>query len=687
MKNIVLTIFALSFTCSSFAQNPAFNWAGNYSGASGGTSEITDLIWMTPGIGGNTIACGYFSGSVDFNLQAGNATLTSNGGTDIFIARQNDDGAFIWALSIGGAGNDTAWTLHHGVDEMLYIGGSFSATVDFDPGAGTHMLTTSGSQSGFVLRIDLLSGNFSWADNVADGALTSSVKSIYTLADSTIGIAGEFTGIADLMPGPGSVTVSSAGATDAFVSVYNWNGTFTRGVSFQGGGTEHIYNLVGANDIFVVNGFFSDTLDTDPGAGTADLYAASSGSMFIIRIDTAGTFGISGQLNTDREVLMYAPDGMFLVVLAGTFRDSIDYTIDPSTQYLYSENPGTYDGFILSYGIYITSFNGQFTFGGDGDDIPTAIGGRYSEIAIGGTTGSMVFDADVTSDSFAIAGSGNDLFALAFAILSGDLLNAGLAADNNSDRTLNGIDLFHGGNGPELHFGGAFDASADFDPIGNYMLSASTRDAYQTRWDGCGDLYVSTSFLSCDSVFVFNNQVYSVPGTYTDTLQRVCGADSIINFSVAIFTHDTSVMANGLTLTANQVSSGYQWVDCNNNYTPIAGATQQSFSPLADGSYAVILSSAACNDTSSCHTVLGIGITEVGQNVISVSPNPFTASLEITNLKPGTLISVYNTIGELLITETAVDSRVMLATENLSGGVYYLITDYNGEKFAQKLVK
>ena len=79
---------------------------------------------------------------------------------------------------------------------------------------------------------------------------------------------------------------------------------------------------------------------------------------------------------------------------------------------------------------------------------------------------------------------------------------------------------------------------------------------------------------------------------------------------------DATVTAVGTTITANQASASYQWVDCNNGNAAIPGATSQSFTPTATGSYAVEVTTSGCTVLSVCTdvcivdaTVTTVGVT------------------------------------------------------------------------------
>lgn len=95
----------------------------------------------------------------------------------------------------------------------------------------------------------------------------------------------------------------------------------------------------------------------------------------------------------------------------------------------------------------------------------------------------------------------------------------------------------------------------------------------------------------------------------------------------AIFV-DKTLTVQGTTLTSNASGTAYQWLDCNSNFTSIPGATQQSFSPSVNGSYAVLITNANCSVVSDCETISSLPTSLDPQSEISgvkVYPNPFTS--------------------------------------------------------------
>jgi hypothetical protein len=79
-------------------------------------------------------------------------------------------------------------------------------------------------------------------------------------------------------------------------------------------------------------------------------------------------------------------------------------------------------------------------------------------------------------------------------------------------------------------------------------------------------------------------------------------------------TIDNSVTATGPTILANQTAAAYQWVDCDNAFTPIIGEMNQSFTATVTGNYAVEIEVEGCVDISACELIDFSGIEELTQN-------------------------------------------------------------------------
>ncbi|OMP32772.1 LamG domain-containing protein [Mangrovimonas sp. DI 80] len=94
---------------------------------------------------------------------------------------------------------------------------------------------------------------------------------------------------------------------------------------------------------------------------------------------------------------------------------------------------------------------------------------------------------------------------------------------------------------------------------------------------------------------------------------------------------DTSISAEGSTLTANLQSANYQWFDCSDHNKEINGATSQSFSPKVIGSYAVKITNAeGCMEFSNCITISSLDAFDSSfTNTIALSKNELKKSVSI----------------------------------------------------------
>ena len=76
---------------------------------------------------GSSIVTGSFSGTATF----GSTTLTSAGNDDVFIAKLNADGNYVWAKRAGGTSNDYGNSISSLSDGSSIVTGVFSGSATF----------------------------------------------------------------------------------------------------------------------------------------------------------------------------------------------------------------------------------------------------------------------------------------------------------------------------------------------------------------------------------------------------------------------------------------------------------------------------------------------------------------------------------------------------------------------------
>lgn len=239
---------------------------------------------------GDVYIAGVYGGTVDFDPGVGVSSRTSAGYEDIFVAKFDAAGNFLWVWSAPGATeNDRAMALVIDDSNNVYVAGYFWGTVDFDPGVGNITLVSAGRYDGFISKLDA-AGNTLWAKSVG-GAGDEMVTGLALDSSAQPHITGSFWNGADFDPGPGISTLTAGADTNIFVSKLDATGNliWARGM---GGGSSEASNDIAVDsnaNVFTI-GYFNSTVDFDPGAGVVNQVTAGSSDIFVSKLDAAGNF-------------------------------------------------------------------------------------------------------------------------------------------------------------------------------------------------------------------------------------------------------------------------------------------------------------------------------------------------------------------------------------------------------------
>lgn len=179
--------------------------------------------------------------------------------------------------------------------------------------------------------------------------------------------------------------------------------------------------------------------------------------------------------------------------------------------------------------------------------------------------------------------------------------------------------------------------------------------------------------------------------THQSVWPAINGCDSTIHTTVFLKSVDTSVTQSGSTLTSAAVGADYQWLRCDSaGYTAISGATNQSFTPTANGDYAVEVSANGCTDTSACTNVILAGYSGMTPNTaIKVYPNPTAGILNIDfgALQKEATIIVRDLTGKEISAKRVSSVQKTAVELNGASGIYLLeLRPANGQRQLEKVV-
>lgn len=318
---------------------------------------------------GNVYVTGYFDETVDFDPRTGEWLLTSQGGGDVFILKLNSNGEFVWAKSIGGIDYEESTAI--GVDSTgnVYLLGYLYATVDFDPGLGEVLMSSSGLSDTFLLRLNN-TGDFdyvyTYGGDGIDLALDMVVKN-----ENEIFLSGYFNGTTDLDPRPNEThMVTSTEDFAGYAMQINESGEIINLALTEGGSVSILGIAQDAENNMAITGNFSGTVNFDPNSGNSDYTFSSTNAYngFVLKVKPDGTIAWAAQLASNNPVFGYdlaiAPNGN--VISTGFFEGEADFDPNPNTNFtLTSQSVNPTDAYVWSLDAD-GNFLSAYQFGGVG---------------------------------------------------------------------------------------------------------------------------------------------------------------------------------------------------------------------------------------------------------------------------------------------------------------------------------
>lgn len=383
-----------------------------------GAEVVADMV-VDPT--GGVYLTGTFSGTADFDPGTGVAARTSLGSTDVFIAKYTA-GAFVWVAQIGGTGAERVTSLARDAAGNLYLGGAFEGSTDFDPGAGTQVLTSLGGEDGFVVKLSAV-GDFMWSRRFG-GTSGDQVTGVAVDPAGRTYATGVFSGSANLLPVPGPTIVSNGAAQDAFLLGLDAAGAVSFLFPIGGIETDQASAItVTSTGVVVVGGTFRGSA-AFAGSAVTQLTSQGGDDAFLAGYASDGTLVWARALGgLDQEEIRaggLAPDLEGGVVATGSFAGTTDF--DGGTPLADRTSLGSTDWFAVRYDG-AGGFRSVFAVGSvAADPAPRpAADPDGSLLLTGGFSGAVDFDPGSGSSVLASLGSGgaSDVFVAKYTFAGG----------------------------------------------------------------------------------------------------------------------------------------------------------------------------------------------------------------------------------------------------------------------------
>jgi hypothetical protein len=290
---------------------------------------------------GGIIITGVFIGSFDFDPSVDSANLTGDYWGDIYIAKYDTAGNYLWAKRTGSADQDVPIDLTSDANSNVYLTGNW--------------------QWAKIFFSKYSSAGDSLFNHVLDGIGYG--KSIWIHSNNTFTVSGEFYNQVDFDPGTG-VSYGTTPSSDyqyLFFAQYDLSGGFLSNRFITSSGQAFITSSRETPwGHLLLGGYFYGSLVTTPPFNAISLYATPPGltPFYILELDESLQVVYANAIQTSH----YCQDGFITNDYSGnvfvqikTFDDLID--VDPGTGVVPMSNNGNAMVAVIKYQSDINGIN------------------------------------------------------------------------------------------------------------------------------------------------------------------------------------------------------------------------------------------------------------------------------------------------------------------------------------------
>ena len=512
----------------------------------------------------NVYSVGYFeSTNMDINPGEEEEIVEALGEDDIFIQKLDSDGNFLWAKVIGTTTSEQANGIDGDSDGNIYITGSFSSTIDFDPNAGIYEVSPEGESETFVLKLDS-EGNFVWVQTYGITESVSKGHSIHITNDDNILIGGtcpthmSFNDEEDGLVGYDGGYILSIDIEGN----YNWDS------KFYSVGIDVVYDIATDADGGI---FFTGNAGTLMHFGDDEIgdgLGVSSIGIYIVKMNSSGDLIWGKTYSGGAYVQAYAltVDGNGDVYATGR--------IDFDTDFGDGDNEIIVSGFISPGKAYMAKFDGEdgITHWAQG---LTNINNACLDVEIIDNTYVYAVgyfmetvDFDPTESIFNLTAPGTTDYDVATYLkimtLEGDFITASLFISTKGFKPFSTGDF--------LSYGTFKNVTnlLDFDED-SFVTSNGEEDIYLTKTSVCMPSIVTQQIDACDSytwidgiTYTENNNLSTVVLTNTEGCDSIISLDLHLNYSQTntntISSCNPYTWVDGITYSENNNTAQYTFV-------------------------------------------------------------------------------------------------------------------------------
>lgn len=280
---------------------------------------------------GNIFLTGYFENTASF----GSRSWTSWGFEDIFLAKYDANGNYLWSKRFGGTNPDIGLSVATDASGDVLLIGNFTGIVDFGGGA----LENAGAFDIFLAKYGP-DGRHIWSKSFG-GEQTDNGYGVATDSSGNVYITGNFSIRSDF----GGGWLDSTGIDDIFLAKYGADGRYLWSKRFGSTSWDSGYGIAtdASGNVYLTGdfngiGYFGGGL----------LFSSGLSDIFLAKFDSGGKHVWSKRFGSTNEDTGYgvAVDSSSTVFITGSFRDTVNFGDGSRT------SAGKNDIFIAKFGSF-----------------------------------------------------------------------------------------------------------------------------------------------------------------------------------------------------------------------------------------------------------------------------------------------------------------------------------------------
>lgn len=265
--------------------NGSFVWVNT--AGSGSAEETMDIAIDSQ----NNIYCvGYFGDQTTFVVMGQDVIEPSAGFQDGFVMKTAPDGEVLWLETFGSTSFDQATSIFIDGNDVLYIGGYFTATVNFDF-ANTNLTLESlnSSYDVFVLKLST-NAEIDWGLSFQGDGSGDFITDVLASNEGSIHLCGYFDNNFDANPQGDEVVMSSEDGLAGFMVCLNSLGEYQWSKELDADNTVLCSGMnTNPNGNVMLYGRYQSTMEIGPGWEFESVTSNGAQDMFFIEYAEDGT--------------------------------------------------------------------------------------------------------------------------------------------------------------------------------------------------------------------------------------------------------------------------------------------------------------------------------------------------------------------------------------------------------------